>query len=345
MSKYRYIGNFPPPFGGVTIKNQLLYDELLSNNLDIIRFSQKHWMPKRIYQLINCFLSLIPGQRLIIGISGRGGTSLLQTKLLYYLNNRTMQRSVYFMMGGQESGRIVSDNRQIEMYSVYKKIYVEMPSMRVQLQEAGMTNVELFPNCRKRVSDTLKRELLTSMGKCINCDETLKVVFFSQISINKGIDIVVAAAEKLRNIHFHIYGEIVKGFEEEFFNSISHLENVDYHGVFRGKEEEVYLELMKYDVLVLPTRWKSEGVPGVLVEGKIAGLPAIVSDVAYNAEIVSDGISGVLLKENTAEELVSVILNLNEDRKTLMKLKEGALMSSEMYIIDQYTNRIIENLM
>ena len=29
--KIRYIGNFPPPYGGVTIKNKLLFDTLSHN--------------------------------------------------------------------------------------------------------------------------------------------------------------------------------------------------------------------------------------------------------------------------------------------------------------------------
>ena len=129
--KVRYIGNFPPPYGGVTIKNQLLLNEL-SKHMKIYCFKHKEGFPQKISQIISCLLSLLPNQKLIIGISSKGGKSLLQTKLLYYLNRNTMRRSIYFMMGGREAKRIAKDLKQQKMYKIYKQIYVETETMKKQ---------------------------------------------------------------------------------------------------------------------------------------------------------------------------------------------------------------------
>ena len=105
------------------------------------------------------------------------------------------------------------------------------------------------------------------------------------------------------------------------------LNNVSYKGVFTGSDVEKYNELSVYDVLLLPTRWKNEGVPGILVEAKIAGLAEIVSSQNYNAEIVTDGEDGVVLRDNSIDSLRKAILTLSEDNKLLDSMKYKSWMS------------------
>ena len=171
-----------------------------------------------------------------------------------------------------------------------------------------------------------------------------KAVFFSRITPEKGIDIVLDTAKLLPEVEFHIYGEIDGAYNNTFTNEVLGLSNTIYHGVFKSKGTKVYDELSKYDVMLLPTKWKYEGVPGILVESKIAGIPAIVSDICYNAEIVEDGVSGTVLKENTVERLVEAIGCLDEDRGKLDQLKYGAKQSAEMYYIENYMDDILQYL-
>ena len=103
-------------------------------------------------------------------------------------------------------------------------------------------------------------------------------------------------------------------------------------------------ELRQYDVLLFPTRWKDEGVPGVLVEGKIAGIAEIVSDTCYNAELISDGTDGVILKENNVSCLAEEINKMDSDREYLQRLKEGSRISAERFYIDNYIEEIIDAL-
>ena len=164
------------------------------------------------------------------------------------------------------------------------------------------------------------------------------------VTTDKGIDIILDTAKSLPEIEFHIYGEIDSVYRDTFTIELRHLPNAIYHGVFKGRDTEVYEELSKYDVMLFPTRWKNEGVPGVLVESKIAGVPAVVSDICYNAEIVEDGISGIVLKENISKNLADTITFLDKNRVELYKLKVGAKRSAEMYYIENYIADILDKL-
>ena len=82
-----------------------------------------------------------------------------------------------------------------------------------------------------------------------------------------------------------------------------------------------------------PTKWDTEGVPGILVEGKIAGLAEIVSNRSHNAELIADGIDGMVLYQNTSCELVKVIKELDNNDVLLQRMRLNSKKSGEKYYI------------
>lgn len=91
-------------------------------------------------------------------------------------------------------------------------------------------------------------------------------------------------------------------------NKVNTQQNVSYYGVFKGSIEAVCGELSKYDALLFPTKWDIEGVQGILVEEKIAGLAEIVTNHNYNSEIVENCQDEIVLKNNAIKELIEAIL-------------------------------------
>ena len=76
----------------------------------------------------------------------------------------------------------------------------------------------------------------------------------------------------------------------------------------------------------------------------MAAVPSIVSDVCYNAELVKDGVEGVVLAECNADCLIEAILSLCVSPGLLSKMKESALASSERFYIDRYVNLLVSDL-
>ncbi len=331
----RYIGNFPPPYGGVTVKNKLLYDGL-SEKVKIRHFDKPDFLPQNIYQFIVVLQALLPGQQLIIGLSSRGEKSRILTRLLFIFNRRTMRRSLYFMMGGTEADRIASNEKEQKWYRNYRRIYVETKSMAARLRQAGLKNVTVYPNCRRRPD---RDESIT-----YNPNRKMRCVYFSRIEKEKGVDYILDAAKSLPDIIFGMYGEIDPDYEKEFRSRIDNLDNVIYHGIFKKTGEGLYHELRKYDVMLFLTKWHTEGIPGVIVEAKMAGLPCIVSNMSHNSELIEDGEDGIVLKHNSSEELIEVLSRLDKDRGLLEKLKEGSLRSAERFYFDRYEENIVKNL-
>lgn len=329
----KYIGNFPPPYGGVTKKNELLYKTL--NLYMPIERSKKIFANTKMNNLNAMIDSLFSRERLIIGVSAAKGSSRILTFILYIFNRKIMKKSIYFMMGGREADRIVKNKKEVLWYGNYKRIFVETQSMKDKMCRAGMQNVDLYPNCRKRPTEL--REIKSNYGK-------LKCVFFSGINKVKGADIVLQAAKEIESVEFFFYGHIAEDYKLEFFQNASQLKNVSYKGIFDGNSSELYQLLSFYDVMLFPTKWENEGVPGVLVEAKIAGITSIVSDMCYNSEIVKDKVDGIVLGENTSIYLEKAIIELDNNRNFLVKLKENSQKSAEHFYIDNYLESIIKPL-
>ena len=87
-----------------------------------------------------------------------------------------------------------------------------------------------------------------------------------------------------------------------------------------------------------------EGVPGVIAETKLAGVPTIASNRGYNGELIDDGSDGLLTTRDTAEELADAIAALSDDSARLDGMKEAALDSAVRFYVDRYLDLIVSEL-
>ena len=188
----------------------------------------------------------------------------------------------------------------------------------------------------KYINQMIKQEI----GEQCNRQYQLNTVFFARVCLDKGIDIVLDTAKMLPEIAFHIYGPIAEDSFDIVYEAVHNLKNVFYHGVFRDKDEALYNELSKYDTVLLPTRWASEGVPGILAESKIAGIPAVVSNVCYNAEIIHNELDGIILQDNSKASLANALRILSSNAELLEKLKQKAKEDAKSYFVESFIEDI-----
>ncbi|WP_175996973.1 glycosyltransferase [Burkholderia stabilis] len=65
------------------------------------------------------------------------------------------------------------------------------------------------------------------------------------------------------------------------------------------------------DIYVQTSRW--EGMPVALIEAQVAGIPAVVTDVVGNRDVVIHGVTGYIA--SNAEEMAGYLTMLRDDRK------------------------------
>lgn len=329
MSRISYLGSFPPPYGGVTVKNALLFEEISSltrvRKVDLSVVKQRN--PVEASRFVREMLA--PSGALVVGTSDSWRRRI--TGILARANRKKMSRSIVFVMGGAR----LEDACYARELSNYKAIFVETIGLRSNYESMGLENVRLFPNCRKRPASHVVPSVRPGRLSC---------VYFSLISEEKGAVLVLELARKLPNVDFHFYGRVDPALSGSFMEACQKLSNVRYHGVFDSVVGDAVTELSQYDVHLFPSEYPNEGVPGVLVETKMAGVPTVASDRCYNGEIVRNGEDGFVLENVDAGTFAAVVSRFDSDRNLLLKMKRAALASADQFYVDRYIGGIVAAL-
>jgi glycosyltransferase involved in cell wall biosynthesis len=92
--------------------------------------------------------------------------------------------------------------------------------------------------------------------------------------------------------------------------------------LFLGRRADVPEILACCDIAVLPS--KAEGLPNAVLEYMAAGLPVIVSRVGGNAELVQDGVTGLLVPPADSAALSSALLKLLREHGLARQMARSA---------------------
>ncbi|MBU2996737.1 glycosyltransferase family 4 protein [Cellulophaga baltica] len=140
--------------------------------------------------------------------------------------------------------------------------------------------------------------------------DNIKFMFVARLIKEKGIDMYVNAAEKLKgtytNAEFHIIGEpdnTPSGISIDRINELVKKDVIVYHGRQNNVEEHLY----KNDVFVLPTYYR-EGIPRSCLEATSVGLPLITTNTPGCKEtIVGNNENGILIPPKNEKALVDAM--------------------------------------
>lgn len=332
-----YIGEFPPPMGGVTVKNELLKSKVY-NNSEMI-FFDLYSCKKNPFKLFVLFFEILTIKgRIVLGVGSNKRLYRLLIILGLFGGRKKINNTIIIMMGSTLHKYCEKRKRLLKLLQNVKAIYTESESINQAFGKIGIYNTKFFPNCRER-TDIIKNKSLQS-------GEKIKLVFFSKICREKGADILFKVVQKLVDMKISValdyYGVIDQQYESEFYEKIKEHEGyVRYCGIFDSSKDDVYKKLNEYHILLFPSTWVGEGVPGILIESKMAGIPAIVSAHNYNNEVVIDREEGLVVKENCVDNFVQAICELYSDTRLYDKLVKGTVESRKRYDIESYKRELL----
>ena len=123
-------------------------------------------------------------------------------------------------------------------------------------------------------------------------------LFVGRLSPEKGTDVLANAASQISGLQLRVAGT---GPAEYALNGVPGVERLGALAEARVREE-----MSGAIALVLPSIWY-ENFPRTLVEAFACGLPVIASRIGALAELVEDGVTGLLFTSGDAPDLASKI--------------------------------------
>ena len=328
------LGNTPTC--GETMKNQLFvkrFNELFDK---VITVDTLNWK-KRPWVLVKLFFTLLFNRGAKVIISASGAAAML-IKFLYYI---PLKKNVYFwVVGGDFSFAIDNGRYSVKSLKRLNYILVQGQSMVESLSGYGLTNVIHVPNSKPI---TFKPAIAPKED-----NDIYRFVFLSRVHPDKGIGEILDATERLNSLglqnRFEVdfYGKIEHSYEELFKSEIAKYTNVHYKGFLNLMNNDGYVILSRYDVMLFPTYWGGEGFPGVVIDANMSGLPIIASDWNMNREVIENGKTGFIIPVRDSNALANYMEKIINKEVDLEEMKRYCVDYIQQF---DYRNVLSEELM
>ncbi len=207
-------------------------------------------------------------------------------------------------------------------------------------------DIEIADKCRivpHGTPDILKSQNITIADKVMRheYDGIIRVLFAGRFEPRKGYDLALQVADKLqeeRQIEFVFAGaevnpDTARGIKAQLGIDPMQLSNAKFHGeVDRATLDSLFAES---DVVLMPSRFESFGL--VAIEAMSAGSPVLALASGGLKEVVTEGVSGFLYKNDQqfVKGAVEKLVELANNSVQLSRLQESSHVTfSDHFSID-----------
>ncbi|MER8732573.1 glycosyltransferase [Mesorhizobium sp. M0018] len=200
----------------------------------------------------------------------------------------------------------VFQNRDDEAF--FKRFRLIEPGSGRVIRSSGI-DVDAFAMARQLAPPAAK------MRQELGLQSAEIVIFVGRLTRQKGIPTLLQAVPRVLSKRPNARFVLVGPWESEgpFAVDKSEIDRHAPHIIALGPRRDVPALLGMADVFAFPTQYR-EGIPRVLLEAGLAGLPMVASKMPGCNEVVEDGWNGYLVQPYDADGLASRIVDILSDR-------------------------------
>lgn len=345
MNKLCVIGNFGSDKGnydGQTVKTHNTYQALCNilGNQNVTFINTNGGLKKLPLLIFKTILAAYQNRNIIM-LPAQNGLKLF-APLLSVLSAICSCNMHYVVIGGWLPDVLSYNTILRKSLMNFGGIYVETNTMKIGLEKEELKNVYIFPNF-KHIKVLNENELV------IIKKEPLKLCTFSRVMKEKGIEDAVNAVKAVndaigRNVYtLDIYGQIDKE-QIDWFAKLKKTfpDYVEYKGLVPfDKTTEV---LKDYFLLLFPTKFYTEGIPGTIIDAYAAGVPVVCSRWQSFTDLVDDSV-GYGYEFSSEEALENLLRKIYfEDIDKILAMKKACILKSRQYMPEKVVEILINKL-
>jgi glycosyltransferase involved in cell wall biosynthesis len=177
-------------------------------------------------------------------------------------------------------------------------------------------------------------------------DRKTKIVCIGRLEHNKkGQDLLIKAISTIKDKYIIEVDFIGDGTSFNYLSNLISTYKLSHNVKLLGDKSRgyIYENLINYDILVQPSNYEGFGL--TVVEGMLAKIPVIVSDIDGPFEIIEHGKYGSFFKAGNIKSLIcsieSVIENYNEEKITSM-VEDAYLKATKQFNIKDTANNYLK---
>ena len=324
---------------GQTVKTKNIYQALdeYYGEEKINKIDTYNWKKHPISFLFECINGMKNSQNMII-LPAQNGVKVFVP--LFLIINKFYKRKIFYVViGGWLPELIKNKQVLIRKLRMLNRIFVETNNMKEQLKKLNIENVEVLVNF-KNITPLKEGELKFEYNK------PYKLCTFSRVIYEKGIEDAIQVVRKINEEYnkiiyeLDIYGPIDEEYKDRFTTIVNNApEYIQYKGCIDS--EKSVNTLKNYYLLLFPTKFKTEGIPGTIIDALSAGVPIIASRWDNVEEIISHEKNGLIYDFN---DLLDFKINLEKmiNTKSIKNMKKECLIEAKKFQKENVIERFVK---
>lgn len=327
---------------GQSVKVKSLYEGLSFHYPDLlIDKVDTYYLKKNPIKLGFSFLKcLLFDKRIVFLPAARGRNYFFR---LFYIINRFSKKKIYHdCIAGSLNKAIPVHPKWKKYLNSFEVNWMESPEQVEKLREVGIANAEYLPNFKH--IEPVSVETI----KSLKYSKPFRFCTFCRVEPMKGIEDALQAIREINKREsglavLDVYGPIQPGYEEWFEQTKTKYQDVlNYCGVVDPHDS--VRALKDYFIMLFPTQYFSEGMPGTIIDAMYAGLPVIARRWAWCDNMIQTGYNGISYDFEHPEKLVEIIWDAVHHPDAMVAMKENCLNESEKYSEKVIVEKIVKRM-
>ncbi|WJY26417.1 glycosyltransferase family 4 protein [Sporosarcina trichiuri] len=337
-----FFGEKNKQFDGQSVKTKQLQEELnkVFGSETVMAVNTFGWKSNPLKLFLNC-ISLMKNCESIIILPAQNGIKVFIPLFLFL--NKVFNRKLHYVVIGAWLPELLSENLYLKnKVSKFNGIYVETNNMIKSLNEMGLKNVNYFPNFKQL-------EVLEEKDLGYEIQEPYSLCTFSRVVKEKGIEDAIKVVKNINDsigrvvYTLDIYGKVDESYKDRFEELEKEFPDyILYKGVINFNESVNVLR--GYFTLLFPTHYKTEGIPGTIIDAYAAGLPVIASNWNSASEIVIHDTTGMIYEFMESSELEKILFQAANNPIQLNNMRGNCLRMANKYLPKTVIGEFVKNL-
>lgn len=320
--------------GGQSLKTRDFYyslcDAVEGKNVYIVESTE---YKKNILKFLFKLSKMMTRCKRVIILPAQKGIRILAPLLA--LSAKIFHTKLYYIVIGGWIYNIVKRDRVAQKsLKRFDCIFVETSTMKKELESLGFNNIVILENFKRLKPVKHVKPISTPIRLC----------YFSRVTKLKGIEDAISVINRINangtKCVFDIYGPVVSDYQSRFNQLVKTFSlEINYKGVINPKESIDILQ--KYDLQLFPTKYRTEGIPGSILDSYFAGTPVVSSRWNSFSDIVIENETGKGFEQDKLDDFYSVLNSLLDDSDKIMEMKSKCIKRAAMYTSDHMIHKFL----